>query len=206
MSSFIGHGLAALTTYAATPPTKQPFSSRQGRLLWFAWLVIIAWMPDIDHVVPALTLAQNEGMRITHAFASSLLLPGITLIALWATGVGSQRLRICFWQVVFVGLSHPLMDWFVGVIALPLFWPFHKAILTAPIGLLPSAGSPHWQNYYFWANLFIELGIIVPLMIVLLGNLPWKKNRLPWRTAVWQTGVLMAITLYFLRWSIGLSR
>lgn len=206
MSSFVGHGLAALTTYAATKPTKQPFASRQSSLLWLMWLVVIAWIPDIDHAIPALTLAQNDGMRITHAFASSLLLPAITLVVLRTVGLSTQRFRTCCWQVVASGLSHPLMDWFVGVIGLPLLWPFHTAILVAPIGLLPSAGTPHWQNYYFWFNLFIELGIIVPLMLILLRILPWHQKHLSSTATLLQAVILTAISLYFLHWSISLSR
>lgn len=94
------------------------------------------------------------------------------------------------------------MDFWVGVIGLPLFWPFHTAVITAPVGLLPSAGSPHWRNYYFYANLLVELGIVVPLMIVFLRNLFWQKNKLK----IWQSALLIGISAYFLRWSIGLIR
>ncbi|MEO0708202.1 MAG: metal-dependent hydrolase [Cyanobacteria bacterium J06649_5] len=202
MSSFIGHGLAAVTTFSAVEPQRRPFTTRIGMLLWLSWLIVIAWAPDIDHVVPALTLAQNDGARITHAIASSLLLPAVTVIGLYWAGLKSPKLRLCLWQTALAGLSHPVMDWLVGVIGLPLFWPFHPAIITAPIGLLPSAGSPHWQNYYFYANLWIELGIIVPLMIVVLRNLAWQEHKLK----PWQTGALVAILAYFLNVSMGLSR
>ena len=174
----------------------------KGSILWLLWLIVVAWTPDIDHVVPNLTLAQNDGMRITHALASSLLLPLITGLGLYTLGLRKERLKVGLWQSAIAGLSHPLMDFWVGVIGLPLLWPFHPAIVTAPIGLLPSAGSPHWQNYYFYANLLIELGIIVPLMIVFLRSLPWKKNKIK----VWQAATLITVSLYFLLWSIGLSR
>ncbi|MEM9005572.1 MAG: metal-dependent hydrolase [Cyanobacteria bacterium P01_F01_bin.86] len=202
MSSFIGHGLAAVTAYSVVEPRERPFVSTRGALLWFTWLIILAWMPDIDHVVPALTMSQNSGLRITHAFASSLLLPAITLAVLARSGLRQQRLRVCAWQAVAAGLSHPIMDWLVGVIGLPLFWPFHQAVIFAPIGLLPSAGSPHWQNYYFYENLFIELGILLPLMVVSLGNLPWRNNTL----RRWQSIFLLGIASCFLYWSMGLSR
>ncbi|MEM6869067.1 MAG: metal-dependent hydrolase [Cyanobacteria bacterium P01_C01_bin.121] len=202
MSSFIGHGLAAVTTFAATPPWRQPFISRLGTLLWMGWLIVLAWMPDIDYAFPILRMSQHEGMRITHAVASSLLVPVLTGMALYAAGLRSEKLRTCCWQSAIAGLSHILMDFCVGVIGLPLLWPFHKAVIAAPIGLLPSAGSPHWQNYYFYQNLLIELGIVVPIMIVFLCNLPWQTNKLK----LWQSLVLIGTAAYFLQWSIGLSR
>ncbi|MFK8183681.1 MAG: metal-dependent hydrolase [Phormidesmis sp.] len=162
----------------------------------------MAWVPDIDHVVPALQMSQNAGMRISHALASSVVLPVLTSTALYAFGLRGQRWQISSLQSLATGLSHPLMDWFVGVIGLPLFWPFYSTIFKAPVGLLPSAGTPHWQNYYFYANLFIELGILVPLMLVLLRNLSWRTHRLK----RWQTAVLTAIALYFLNMSIHLTR
>ncbi|MEL6552588.1 MAG: metal-dependent hydrolase [Cyanobacteria bacterium J06621_11] len=202
MSSFIGHGLAAVTTHAIVQPRSQPFHSPKSSLLWLAWLIIIAWMPDIDYLLPSLTLANNNGMRITHAVFSSLLLPAFTTFVLYVIGLRKPRLNVAALQSAIAGLSHPLMDWCVGVIGLPLLWPVHPAVFTAPIGLLPSAGTPHWQNYYFYSNLLIELGIIVPLMIVVLRNLPWQKNRL----SILQSVALVAIAAYFLHWSIGLSR
>ena len=202
MSSFIGHGLAAITTYAAVSPRSRPFQSKKGATLWLGWLIAIAWMPDIDYAIPALTMYQNNGMRITHALGSSLLLPIITGVVLYTMGVRDKRLQICCLQGAIAGLSHPFMDFWVGVIGLPLFWPFHEAVITAPIGLLPSAGSPHWQNYYFYANLLVELGIIVPLIIVFLRSLFWRKNKLK----LWQFSILIGISVYSLHWSIGLFR
>ncbi|MEM9770048.1 MAG: metal-dependent hydrolase [Cyanobacteria bacterium P01_D01_bin.73] len=202
MSSFIGHGLAAVTISEAIAPNRRPFLSRWRSLIWLGWLIIIAWAPDIDYAVPALTMAQNEGARITHAIASSLLLPSITVAGLFFTGFRGQKFYICAWQAILSGLSHPVMDWFVGVIALPLFWPLNSALIKAPVGLLPSAGKPHWQNYYFYNNLLIELGILVPLMIIFLRSLAWQKHKL----SLWKAATLIAISTYFLSVSINLSR
>lgn len=202
MSSFIGHGLAAVCTYSAVSPPHRPFASRWGARLWLGWLIIVAWAPDIDHVVPALQMSQHEGMRISHALVSSLLLPVCTIVALYTFGLHGRKWQISSLQSIVAGLSHPLMDWLVGVIGLPLFWPVYSKVLKAPVGLLPSAGTPHWQNYYFYANLLIELGIIVPIMVIFLKNLAWKHQRL----RVWQTVALSAIALYFLNESIHLTR
>ena len=202
MSSFIGHGLAAVTTYAAAAPSRRPFQSRLGTCAWLIWLIVIAWMPDIDHMIPALKMSQHEGLRITHSLVFSLLLPTLSAIALYLSGLPRRHLYTCLWQSAIAGLSHPIMDWLVGVIGLPLFWPIHSAILYSPIGLLPSAVTPRWDNYYFYENLFIELGILLPLMALLLGTLSWKKKRLNF----WQMASLTAVLGYFLHWSMGLTR
>ncbi|MGD1939442.1 MAG: metal-dependent hydrolase [Cyanophyceae cyanobacterium] len=202
MSSFIGHGLAAVTISEAIAPNRRPFLSRGRSLIWLGWLIIIAWAPDIDYAVPALTMAQNEGARITHGIPSSLLLPSVTVVGLFLAGLRGQKSCICAWQAILAGLSHPVMDWFVGVIALPLFWPLNSVLVKSPIGLLPSAGKPHWQNYFFYKNLLIELGILVPLVILFLRNLAWQKNKL----SRWKTMMLIAILTYSLNISVGLSR
>ena len=51
MSSFIGHGLAALTVYALGP------EARPARWGWLAWLGVLALAPDIDYVVAPLLMA-----------------------------------------------------------------------------------------------------------------------------------------------------
>ena len=202
MSSFIGHGLAAITISEAIAPDHRPFSSRLGSFIWLVWLIIIAWEPDIDYFVPTLNMAQNEGVRITHAIASSLLLPVLTVIGLYWSGLEARKLYVGSWQVMLSGLSHPLMDWFVGVLALPLFWPFSSVLIKAPIGLLPSAGKPHWQNHYFYINLGIEMGILIPIFLILRSKIRWTEQTLKH----WQTTALVSISVYFLSLSMGLSR
>lgn len=202
MSSFIGHGLAALTAKLSVPLDQQPFSKGSKGGLWLGWLILIAWAPDIDYIVPALAMGQNQGARITHSITISLLLPALTMMALWVMGLRQQKFWVGTGQAIATGLSHPVMDWLVGVLGLPLFWPLNSTLIKAPVGLLPSAGKPHWQNYYFYANLAIELGILVPLILLGLGHLPWQKPKLKF----WQTAILVAIMVYCLRTSMVLSR
>ena len=141
MSSFIGHGLAAVTAKLSVPPNKQPFPTGSKKILWLGWLILIAWGPDIDYIVPALAMGQHQGARITHSIAVSLLLPLITILVLWLLGLRQQKFWVCTGQAIATGLSHPVMDWFVGVLGLPLFWPFNSILIKAPVGLLPSAGK-----------------------------------------------------------------
>jgi hypothetical protein len=69
MSSFIGHSLAAFSTYSVE---KQPPSSH--KIYWLGWLIIIASAPDIDHIIRTLHLrSQHQDIRITHSILLSLL-------------------------------------------------------------------------------------------------------------------------------------
>jgi hypothetical protein len=69
MSSFIGHSLAAFSTYSVE---KQPPSPH--KIYWLGWLIIIASAPDIDHIIRTLHLrSQHQDIRITHSILLSLL-------------------------------------------------------------------------------------------------------------------------------------
>ena len=119
MSSFIGHGLVAVCAHSAVAPQRRPFTSRWGAWAWLGWLIVVAWAPDIDHVIPALKMSQNDGMRISHALASSLLLPVLTSAALYVVGgLRGRRWRISSLQAMAVGgVSH--CDGLVG----GSYWP-----------------------------------------------------------------------------------
>ena len=44
-------------------------------------------------------------------------------------------------------------------------YPFSVEAFRLPFGILPSAGKIDVKNYYFWRNLFLELGVLLPLLI-----------------------------------------
>ena len=121
MSSFLGHGLAA----AAIParPNEQAADHRQRlhHLLWFGWLIVLSWVPDIDHAVPALSSGRWDGVRITHSAFAALALPLATVAVVSATPTLRSRRR-CL-EATMAGLSHILLDYLVGVHPLPLLWP-----------------------------------------------------------------------------------
>lgn len=195
MSSFVGHGLAALTIGKA-------FEENEGfqrKILWQSCLVLCAFAPDVDYLVPALSFPYNHGLRITHSIAFSLILP-VILTCLWLL---FER-KSAAWkglQAGLAGLSHLLLDFLVGSGRTdPLLYPFYNETLNLPFGILPSAGALRLTNFYFYRNLLIELGILLPVFIcilVLLGKL--KINKL---TAVG----LLCMFVTFLVWSVNLNR
>lgn len=101
-------------------------------------------------------------------------------------------------QVILAGLSHLLLDLLVGVTPLPLFWPLSNLTMRLPFGLLPSAGRIQLTNPYFYRNLLIELGILLPLSWLLL-KLPHSQKR-PIQIA------LLLISLSFMFWASQLTR
>ena len=146
MSSFVGHSLTAFTIYSCHKP--QP--SLWHRVLWLSWLVIVSLLPDLDHFVPWLHQSAHHEMRISHSFTFALFLPIITLIIFLLCGLRGQTLKIRMFQVICAAFSHPILDLFVGVVGIHLFWPFSWQIIRLPFGLLPSAGSLYLTNYYFY--------------------------------------------------------
>ncbi len=165
MSSFIGHSLAAIGVYAFTQPQQQTRPTQSiGQKLWLFWLIAIASAPDIDYLIPALQSPAHQGLRITHSILVSLCLPVLAIVALMTGRAKGRKRTIMMLQLVGAGLSHLLLDLLVGVTPLPLFWPFSAHLFQLRFGLLPSAGRIALSNYYFYRNLSIELGVLLPLL------------------------------------------
>ncbi len=145
MSFFIGHSLAALSTYSVE---KQPTSPKA--ISWLVWLIVIASAPDIDHIVRALRLTvDGETLRISHSILLSLVLPLCTILVLTILGCKGYFLIIRSQQVILAGLSHLVLDLLTGVNKLPLLWPFSTELFKLPFGVLPSAGKVNLFNYFF---------------------------------------------------------
>ncbi|QTA84455.1 metal-dependent hydrolase [Desulfonema magnum] len=161
MSSFVGHSLAAISIYSLARKSHQPFCHR---LLWLFWLIIIACAPDIDYFVPALNSSAHQNLRITHSVVASLVLPFCTILIFVIRGFRREMLLKYGFQAILAGLSHLILDLLVGVTPLPLMWPFVKETFRLPFGILPSAARLDISDYYFYRNIFIELGIFVPLL------------------------------------------
>ncbi len=199
MSSFLGHTLAAITIHSIA----KPYNSKPHIRVWLGWLVLIASAPDIDYIIPILHPSSHQGMRITHSIFSSLLLPLSTMGILLLVGVRGQTLKTCSLQVILAGLSHPVMDLLVGVTPLPLLYPWHRQMFKLPFGILPSAGRIQIDNYLFYKNLFIELGILTPLFYSIFitskgyDSLEKQKIIVP---------LLLFISACFMTWAFNLSR
>lgn len=206
MSSFIGHSLAGLTTYAVTKQLQTPrlTQSKQFNWIWLIWLLVIASIPDIDYLIRALRIREdNQTLRITHSLLGAILMPSLTILGLWLLGQRGKILKYRSLQVVLVGLSHMLLDLLTGVSTLPLLYPFSLQPFKLPFGLLPSAGIIQLDNYFFYRNIFIELGVLIPLSISLLLSIrdsAKSGNRL----LVIAAG--FAVSVCFAFWAFSLSR
>ncbi len=201
MSSFIGHSLAGLTTYGLT---QQLQKNRRINWIWLIWLLVIASIPDIDYLIRVLRIQQaNQILRISHSLLGGILMPACTILGLWLLGKRGKSFKFKSLQVVLVGLSHLLLDMLTGVSALPLFYPFSLQAFRLPFGLLPSAGRIRLTNYFFYRNIFIELGVLIPLSISLLLSIrdsTKSSNRLLFIAAGFVVSVCFTI------WAFSLSR
>lgn len=201
MSSFIGHSLAALSTYSLEKP---PLST-YFRKSWLLWLIIIASAPDIDHLVPFLHLTSysHPPIRITHSILVSLLLPFGTIILLSTLGYKGRSLRQRSQQAILAGLSHLMLDLLTGVNQLPLLWPFSFELFKLPFGILPSAGKLNFLNYFLYRNLLIEMGVLVPFFY---GIYLTKLHTIATRPKRFLGSGLLLISICFMIWSLSLSR
>ena len=199
MSSFLGHSLAA---YSLASAALYRQGSASLKLMWAGWLIVLASAPDVDYLIPALNSRAHHGLRITHSVAFSLMLPLCTALVLALAGRDRRKLKSLCVCAALAGLSHLILDFLVGVTPLPLLWPFSAATFTSPAGILPSAGRVQLSNYYFYRNLLIEMGILVPLLYVARGiycGTIGGQNRV-------RIIVLLIIAGCFVAWSLSLSR
>jgi membrane-bound metal-dependent hydrolase YbcI (DUF457 family) len=199
MSSFLGHSLAAYSLFSLDR-REQP--STFWRVVWLAWLVVLASAPDIDYLVPALASPDHQGRRITHSIALSMALPLFSVGVLYfVKGLKSQRrlLSIC---ALLAGLSHLALDFLVGVTPLPLLWPLDSAAFASPVGFLPSAGRIQLSNYYLYRNVLIEVGVLAPLCYVArglyLGEISTRDRA--------RVLILLLVAGCFVAWSVSLNR
>jgi membrane-bound metal-dependent hydrolase YbcI (DUF457 family) len=199
MSSFLGHGLAAYSLASAARHRPEPASSRY---VWAAWLFVLACAPDADYLIPVLHSRAHGGLRITHSVAFSLALPLCTAVILCLVIRNGGKLKSLTVCAALAGLSHLVLDFLVGVTPLPLLWPFSAATFASPAGILPSAGRVQLSNYYFYRNLVIEMGVLVPLLYVARGAYRGTLGEQNGARVI----VLLVIAGCFVAWSLSLSR
>lgn len=195
MSSFVGHALAALTIGKAFEEN----TTFAQKAIWQSCLVACAFAPDIDYIIPSLNLINNGGLRITHTIAFSLIAPVFLTFFLFLF-----KRKNVFWygfQACLAGVSHLFLDLLVGSRqGDPLFYPLTKQKIVLPFGILPSAGEIKLTNYFFYRNTLLELGILLPIFILILTFAhKIKINKL---TAF----CLFCIFVASLFWSISLKR
>lgn len=195
MSSFIGHGLTALTI-GSIFRVKTDF---KHYWLWQFFLILCAYAPDIDYLVDSLNLNNNNGLRVTHSVGFCLILPVLAMLVLFV--IEKERMWWGGLQAFLAGSSHLLLDLLVGGRSPdPLLFPFSNRLIGLVSGILPSAGSLNPFNYYFYRNSLIECGILIPVYLIILSGVgKLKLNRFVF------VGV-GTIFLFFLIWSLRLSR
>ena len=199
MSSFIGHSLAAYTLFSIDRGDKEPTLKRSG---WLGWFIVLASAPDIDYLVPALAYPANGGLRITHSIALSLVLPLLTVLALFLSKVPKEKRMVLSICLILTGLSHLLLDFLVGVTPLPLLWPVVPTVFSSALGILPSAGRIQFSNYYLYRNVLIEVGVLAPLMYVARDLYLGSGGSRKWLRIL----ILLLIAGCFATWSINLNR
>ncbi|AFY39783.1 Protein of unknown function DUF457, transmembrane [[Leptolyngbya] sp. PCC 7376] len=201
MSSFVGHGLAGMTV-GILGKSPSFIKTTYGKIFWLSWLIVVAITPDFDYVVPFFHPSANSGIRITHSIFYVSLLPSLTLIVLKIARLDRKELLAAALPLCLASFSHLCLDLLVGVTAIPLAWPLDKRVFKLPFGLLPSAGKPSLSNYFFYYNLGIEIGVLLPLSISLVLIRSQKTTWWKWGII----GLLLAISIFFMHWAYGLSR
>ncbi|MEM7018609.1 MAG: metal-dependent hydrolase [Pseudomonadota bacterium] len=162
MSSFIGHALTASFIFVSHRNVQNNINWPGA--CWLGWLVLVALAPDLDYIVTFLNKTHFAGLRVTHSILFTALPPLLTIIVLAKFNI-RKPLKLSAIQVIAASQSHLILDFLVGVHPLPLFWPLSDAAFRTPVGVLPSAGALNLTNFYFYRNLAIELGVLIPLYL-----------------------------------------
>lgn len=194
MSSLIGHSVTGTFIYLCTP------NRRSQNRSWLAWLVFMAIFPDIDY--PFLWLFNMESeIRGTHSLPFCSVMPAFTMVCLRFTA-SAERYEMQCVQAFGAAYSHLVLDVLVGVSPLPLLWPFTDKLFRLPFGMLPSAGQIALTNRYFYRNLVIEAGILLPVYsLILMRN---RAERSEKHTMILLLHLLVFVP--FLIWGIALDR
>ncbi|WP_447785452.1 metal-dependent hydrolase [Stenotrophomonas bentonitica] len=191
MSSIVAHASAGLTMYLCCN------AQQRGSSRWAAVpFVALAVGPDLDYfAVWFFDYAADP--RFSH---SLLLAVGAALfVKLTLSRFVTANLKLRW--LLAAGISHPLLDLLVGAHPVPLFWPLDGGV-SIPTGVLPSAGSLAFDNFYLWRNLLIEMGVLGPVFTLLVA----VSARLRFRELEGWTLLVLPAWAAFLTWSIALGR
>ena len=172
-------------------------TQQRGSSRWAAVsFVALAVVPDLDYFA-VWFFDYAAGPRVSHSLLFAIAAAFFVKLNMSRLPVANLKLS---WLLA-AGTSHPLLDLLVGAHPVPLFWPIHGGV-TNPVGVLPSAGSLAFDNFYLWRNLLIEMGILGPAFALLVAASGRRRFR---ELAGWTLLVLPAWAA-FLTWSIALAR
>ncbi|MGC1247536.1 MAG: metal-dependent hydrolase [Spirulinaceae cyanobacterium] len=157
MSSVFAHSLVGAAIYTRVGK----LNSLRG-IFSCAFVSFLAIIPDLDYVIYWL-FDYRLDPRYTHSIFYCLIISAVvSLIKL--TIFKNALASIPYYLLWISPLTHLALDLLVGVYPMPLYWPANSDLMVLPFGILPSAGKLNIFNYYFWRNLVIELGILLPIV------------------------------------------
>ncbi len=191
MSSIAGHTASGIAVFLACSPRHTPLP--RWSVLPF---VVLAVCPDVDYFAIWLSgYAANP--RITHSLLFSL----VATLLVWGLLNRTTSLRLSAPALLAASVSHPVLDLLVGAHPVPLLWPWDVTV-SAPIGLLPSAGALSLGNFYLWRNLVIELGVLLPVLALIVG----LRRRVPaCHMRAWTLRLILPWAV-LAAWSVSLAR
>jgi len=170
---------------------------QRGSSRWAAVpFVALAVVPDLDYFAVWFFDYAAEP-RFSHSLLFAIAAAFFVKLTMPRLLPANLELR---WLLA-AGMSHPLLDFLVGAHPVPLFWPLHRGV-TNPVGVLPSAGSLAFDNFYLWRNLLIEMGVLGPAFALLVAVFGRRGFR---QLAGW-TLLFLPAWAAFLTWSIALRR
>ena len=219
MSSVFGHSLMAVTIYLVTETIAKPRSfldrsksllAKSNNVFWLLWLIIVASIPDLDYAIEVWQSTNNRGLRITHSISFSLVVPILTIAVLFLIEIRGENLLLRSWQLVLAGLSHLVLDLLVGVTPLALLFPLIRISFKLPFGILPSAGKIDLDNYYFYRNLKLEMGVLLPVFSLALLWISYQNKQtnstIKNLSIIFVSTLLLLCCVYFIHLNLALPR
>ena len=198
MSSLFGHAAAGGAAYFAWSTPKAALRH------WPLWVLMgIAVAPDLDHLA-----IWYGGMSPVFRPTHSVLVCALLGISVWLAGRHWGRdqpnalpLKAC----LMAASSHLVLDCLTGAHHDPWLWPLSSTVYHSRMGLLPSAGRMGLSNYYFWRNLMLEMGVLLP---VLTAWVLWQRGQLvqACQQHPWVTGAMAILCATCLLISTQLQR
>lgn len=158
MSSIFGHALMG-----AAIGDNADAKTKTEKIFLCLFFVSLSICLDLDYL-PTWFFGLQMEPRYSHSIAGCVVVSLIGLLLKW--GVFTHLLRSASLALIAAApLSHVLLDFFVGVHKNPILWPLSDGLYAFDYGILPSAGRLKVDNYYFWRNLTIEMGMLIPIAI-----------------------------------------
>jgi inner membrane protein len=191
MSSLLAHASTGIALYLSE---QQSHSSRRWML---PLLVALAALPDADYlalwyfdIVPR--------PRVTHSLLFCTSAGMLTWFCL-------RRLPLQVQPSAFVlfaaPLSHLLLD-AACAHRLPLLWPLsNTGFFASSLPLFPGVIHAGLANPYVWRNLFIESGLLWPLLFLMV----MLRRGIPFQGLTKKTWLLLPLWVGYLYWSLRLA-